>query len=133
MTRRRVGKSHAFGAARSKRWETDLSPSSMAPLGQSDAQRRSQRRWRRLASRSVRAYIRARWNGLNRIFRGSPFTLRRIMGEAAAGEVVVSRTVKDLVAGSGIEVDDAGEHFLKGIEQKWQLFRVSKRLNRYRS
>jgi class 3 adenylate cyclase len=48
----------------------------------------------------------------------------RIMGEAAAGEVVVSRTVKDLVAGSGIEVDDAGEHFLKGIEQKWQLFRV---------
>lgn len=48
----------------------------------------------------------------------------RIMGQAAAGEVVVSRTVKDLVAGSGIEVDDAGEHFLKGIEQKWQLFRV---------
>jgi class 3 adenylate cyclase len=35
----------------------------------------------------------------------------RIMGEAAAGEVVVSRTVKDLVAGSGIEVDDAGEPF----------------------
>src|SRR5262249_3183060 len=48
----------------------------------------------------------------------------RIMGEAAAGEVVVSRTVKDLVAGSGIEVDDVGEHFLRGIEQKWQLFRV---------
>ena len=48
----------------------------------------------------------------------------RIMGEAAAGEVVVSKTVKDLVAGSGIEVDDAGEYFLKGIEQKWQLFRV---------
>jgi len=37
------------------------------------------------------------------------------MSEAAASEVVVSRTVKDLVAGSGIEVDDAGEHFLKGI------------------
>jgi len=48
----------------------------------------------------------------------------RIMGEAAAGEVVISRTVKDLIAGPGIEVDDAGEHFLKGIEQKWQLFRV---------
>jgi class 3 adenylate cyclase len=46
------------------------------------------------------------------------------VGEAAAGEVVVSRTVKDLVAGSGIEVDDASAHFLKGIEQKWQLFRV---------
>jgi class 3 adenylate cyclase len=38
--------------------------------------------------------------------------------------VVVSRTVRDLVAGSDIEFDDAGEHFLKGIEQKWQLFRV---------
>jgi class 3 adenylate cyclase len=49
----------------------------------------------------------------------------RIMSEAAAGEVLVSRTVKDLVAGSGIEVDDAGERVLKGIEQKWQLFRVS--------
>jgi hypothetical protein len=43
------------------------------------------------------------------------------MGEAAAGEVVVSRTVKDLVVGSGIEVDDASEHFLKCIEQMWQL------------
>ena len=48
----------------------------------------------------------------------------RIMDEAAAGEVVVSRTVKDLVAGSDIEFDDTGEHSLKGIEQKWQLFRV---------
>jgi len=48
----------------------------------------------------------------------------RIVDEAAAGEVVVSRTVKDLVAGSGIEFDDTGEHFLKGIEQKWQLFSV---------
>jgi class 3 adenylate cyclase len=51
-----------------------------------------------------------------------PFTFAaRIMAEAAAGEVVVSRTVKDLVAGSDIEFDDAGEHFLKGIEEKWQL------------
>jgi hypothetical protein len=46
------------------------------------------------------------------------------MDEAGAGEVVVSRTVKDLVAGSDIEFDDTGEHFLRGIEQKWQLFRV---------
>ncbi|MBR1193643.1 adenylate/guanylate cyclase domain-containing protein [Bradyrhizobium sp. AUGA SZCCT0169] len=48
----------------------------------------------------------------------------RIMDTATAGEVVVSRTVKDLVAGSGIELDDAGEHFLRGLEEKWQLFRV---------
>lgn len=48
----------------------------------------------------------------------------RIMDTAGAGEVVISRTVKDLVAGSGIAFDDAGEHSLKGIEEKWQLFKV---------
>src|SRR5439155_23134667 len=48
----------------------------------------------------------------------------RIMSTASAGEVVISRTVKDLVAGSGIGFDDAGEHCLKGIEEKWQLFKV---------
>src|SRR5205085_12269030 len=48
----------------------------------------------------------------------------RIMDTASAGEVVISRTVKDLVAGSGIAFDDVGEHSLKGIEEKWQLFDV---------
>ena len=48
----------------------------------------------------------------------------RIMEFARAGEVLISRTVKDLIAGSGIEVDDAGEHLLKGLEEKWRLFRV---------
>jgi class 3 adenylate cyclase len=48
----------------------------------------------------------------------------RIMDTATAGGVVVSRTVKDLVAGSGIEFDDAGEHALKGLQEKWQLFKV---------
>jgi class 3 adenylate cyclase/pimeloyl-ACP methyl ester carboxylesterase len=48
----------------------------------------------------------------------------RIMDTANAGEVVISRTVRDLVAGSGIAFDDAGEHYLKGIDEKWQLFKV---------
>jgi class 3 adenylate cyclase len=48
----------------------------------------------------------------------------RIMDTAGAGEVLISRTVKDLVAGSGIQFDSAGEHALKGIEEKWQLFKV---------
>jgi class 3 adenylate cyclase len=48
----------------------------------------------------------------------------RIVDSVRAGEVVISRTVKDLVAGSGIAFDDAGEHSLKGIEEKWQLFKV---------
>ena len=48
----------------------------------------------------------------------------RIMTIAGAGEVVISRTVKDLVAGSGIVFDDIGEHALKGFAEKWQLFKV---------
>jgi class 3 adenylate cyclase len=48
----------------------------------------------------------------------------RIMDTASANEVVISRTVKDLVAGSDIAFDNAGEHSLKGIEEKWQLFKV---------
>jgi class 3 adenylate cyclase len=48
----------------------------------------------------------------------------RVAAMAGAGEVLVSRTVKDLVAGSGIELDDRGEHELKGIPGEWQLFSV---------
>jgi class 3 adenylate cyclase len=38
--------------------------------------------------------------------------------------VLVSSTVKDLVAGSGIEFEDRGEHQLKGIPEAWHLFTV---------
>jgi pimeloyl-ACP methyl ester carboxylesterase/class 3 adenylate cyclase len=48
----------------------------------------------------------------------------RIMSTAGAGEVVISRTVKDLVAGSGIEFESIGEHSLKGMDEKWHLFKV---------
>ncbi len=48
----------------------------------------------------------------------------RIAAQAGPGEVLVSRTVKDLVAGSGIEFDDRGEQALKGIPGEWRLFAV---------
>lgn len=48
----------------------------------------------------------------------------RVAATAAAGEVVVSRTVKDLVAGAGIQFADLGQHRLKGFEEPWQLYRV---------
>jgi pimeloyl-ACP methyl ester carboxylesterase len=48
----------------------------------------------------------------------------RVAATAAAGEVLVSRTVKDLVAGSGVRFADRGEHVLKGIPDQWQLFSV---------
>jgi class 3 adenylate cyclase/pimeloyl-ACP methyl ester carboxylesterase len=49
----------------------------------------------------------------------------RVGASAAPGEVLVSSTVKDLVAGSGIEFVDRGEHELKGVPGTWTLFAVS--------
>ncbi len=45
----------------------------------------------------------------------------RVMSEADAGQVVVTRTVKDLTAGSGLDFDDMGLRELKGIPDPWQL------------
>ena len=49
----------------------------------------------------------------------------RVAAVGSAGEVVVSSTVRDLVAGSGIEFVDRGEHVLKGVPDGWRLFRVA--------
>jgi pimeloyl-ACP methyl ester carboxylesterase len=48
----------------------------------------------------------------------------RVGALAGPSEVLVSRTVKDLVAGSGLVFEDAGEHELKGVTDRWQLYRV---------
>jgi class 3 adenylate cyclase len=48
----------------------------------------------------------------------------RIEALAGPSEVLVSSTVKDLVAGSGLAFDDAGEHELKGVPDRWRLYRV---------
>jgi pimeloyl-ACP methyl ester carboxylesterase len=48
----------------------------------------------------------------------------RVAGLAEPGEVLVSSTVRALVAGSGIEFEDRGEHRLKGIAEPWQVYRV---------
>jgi class 3 adenylate cyclase len=48
----------------------------------------------------------------------------RISALAGAGEVFVSSTVKDLVAGSGIEFENRGAHRLKGVPGEWQVFAV---------
>jgi hypothetical protein len=49
----------------------------------------------------------------------------RLAALAQPGEVLVSRTVKDLVAGSGIEFDDRGERVLKGVPDEWHLYAVT--------
>ncbi len=48
----------------------------------------------------------------------------RVAAKAEASEVLVSQTVKDLVAGSGLVFEDAGEHELKGVPDRWHLYRV---------
>jgi class 3 adenylate cyclase/esterase/lipase len=46
----------------------------------------------------------------------------RVASHAASGEVLVSSTVKDLVAGSGLEFEDRGVHELKGVPGEWRLY-----------
>jgi pimeloyl-ACP methyl ester carboxylesterase len=48
----------------------------------------------------------------------------RVSGLAGPGEVLVSSTVRDLVAGSGIEFEARGEHELKGVPEQWRIYSV---------
>jgi class 3 adenylate cyclase len=49
----------------------------------------------------------------------------RVASKAGPGEVLASSTVKDLVAGSGLEFEDRGSHELKGVPGEWRLYAVS--------
>jgi class 3 adenylate cyclase len=51
----------------------------------------------------------------------------RVLSQAQASEVLVSSTIKDLVAGSGIEFQDRGTHLLKVLQGEWHLYAVSKK------
>ena len=53
----------------------------------------------------------------------------RLLAFAAANEIIVSRTVKDLVVGSGIRFDDRGEPELRDVPGKWQIFAASPALD----
>jgi class 3 adenylate cyclase len=48
----------------------------------------------------------------------------RVAARAEPGEVLVTSTVKDLVAGSGLAFENRGEHELKGVPDRWRLYRV---------
>jgi class 3 adenylate cyclase/tetratricopeptide (TPR) repeat protein len=49
----------------------------------------------------------------------------RVGAKAAAGEILVSSTVRDMVTGSGFEFEDRGRQVLKGIPGEWQLYAVA--------
>lgn len=55
---------------------------------------------------------------------GEFLTGARVAGLAAPGEVLVSQTVRDLVAGSGLVFQARGVQALKGVPGEWQLFSV---------
>jgi class 3 adenylate cyclase len=48
----------------------------------------------------------------------------RIGATAGASEVLASQTVRELTVGSGLQFSDAGEHELKGVPNRWRLYRV---------
>ena len=50
----------------------------------------------------------------------------RVAALAGPHEVLVSRTVRDLVAGSGLSFADRGEHKLKGVPDRWQIYAASR-------
>jgi class 3 adenylate cyclase len=54
----------------------------------------------------------------------------QVAGKAGPNEVLVSSTVKDLVAGSGITFEERGAHQLAGVPGEWQLFAVERRLKK---
>jgi class 3 adenylate cyclase len=49
----------------------------------------------------------------------------RVGALASPSEVLVTSTVKDLVAGSGLVFDDRGEHRLKGVPEAWRLYALA--------
>jgi class 3 adenylate cyclase len=49
----------------------------------------------------------------------------RVAAKAGPGEILVSQTVKDLLAGSAIEFEDRGKHGLKGVSGEWRLYSVT--------
>ena len=49
----------------------------------------------------------------------------RVMAAAGPGEILASRTVRDLVVGSDLDLEDRGPQPLKGVEGSWQLFMVA--------
>jgi len=49
----------------------------------------------------------------------------RVSDAAGAGEILVSRTVRDILVGSGLTFVDHGEHVLKGVQEAWQLYSLA--------
>ncbi len=117
--------SPATAALRSTRRATGSSRRSMDRRGPCDARRRSSRRFAPWDSRSERASTRARSRRSTARSAASPSSSARAWERSPAPARCSSApTVKDLTAGSGLTFEDAGEHELKGVPDRWRLYRV---------
>ena len=126
-TMRRFGASScASVATKSTPRVTASSRRSTARPGRSAAPVRSAKQCTRLASRFEPACTPASASGSTASSAASRCTSApESRRKPAAGEVLVSQTVKDLVAGSGIEFEDRGTHELKGVPGEWRLYSVA--------
>jgi hypothetical protein len=115
-----------FVAASSEGPETGFSRSSMVPLELFLARRQS-----RKSCGNSTLTIRAGVHTCEIELRGNDVAgvgvhvAARIQAAAAPDQILVSRTVRELVAGSGIQFASAGTHQLKGVSGEWPLYRVS--------
>ena len=115
--------SGASGAARSTPRATGSSPPSTARRGPSGARARSPAGSPRSGSRSAPACTPARSSsGSDKVSGLAVHIGARVAAAAGPGEVLVSSTVKDLVAGSGLRFQDRGLQNLKGVPGEWHLF-----------
>jgi class 3 adenylate cyclase len=69
----------------------------------------------------------ARWNTGPPVRSGgiAVHTGARVAALAGAGEILVSRTIRDLVAGAPIRLESRGTHELKGVPGSWEIFAVA--------
>ena len=106
------------------KWGTTIGLEMRAPSMAADAQ--FQRWWSRYLRMSASPASAWALTNMNYEIEGLAVHIAaRVTALASSGEVLVSRTVKDLVAGSGLSFVNSGEHVLKGIPDKWQLFAVT--------
>ena len=126
----RVGPARARSLRRRRRSTRRATASSRRSTGlraRSGVRRRSSTPCDRSASTFEPACIRARSSSPTARSQGSPSTSARASRRRpSGGEVLVSGTVKDLVAGSGLEFEDRGTAALKGIPGEWRLFAVAR-------
>ena len=124
-TRRSDASSSAGGVGRWTPPAMASSPPSTVPPGRSDARSRRSTRSGDSGCRSGPASTRVRSRSRTGTFGGIAVHIgSRVSGLAGPGEVLVSRTVADLVAGSGIVLAERGEHELKGVPGTWLVYAV---------